>query len=53
MIENLIRMLIVALVLLLAFYICSWFISGMILQIIGAILALCFILFVVRLFGIV
>ena len=52
-IEKLIKLLVGALICLLLFYVCGLFIGGMILKIIGAILALAFILFALRLFDII
>lgn len=48
MIETLIILLVVALILLLVYYVAGWFIQGRILQVIGAILALVWILYALR-----
>ena len=53
MIEKLIHLLIVGLVLFIVYFICGLFVAGMILNIIGAILALVFCLFALKLFGII
>ena len=50
MIETLITLLIVALVLVLIYYVVGWFITGRPLQIIGIILGLCFLLYALRIF---
>ena len=52
MLTTLITLLIVALVLLLVFYIAGWFIQGKPLQIIGAILALIWLLYALRSLGV-
>jgi len=52
MITKLIQFLITALVCLIVFWIIGWFISGVILKVVGIILALCLIVYALRLFGI-
>lgn len=53
LIAALIRLFVVALVLYLVYYVCSRFTKGMVLNVIGAILALIFALYALMLFGIV
>lgn len=52
MITKLIQFLITALVCLIIFWIIGWFIGGIILKVVGVILALCLLVYALRLFGI-
>lgn len=52
MITKLIQFLIAALICVIIFYVMGWFVGGMILKIIGIIMALCLLVFAMRLFGI-
>ena len=52
-VQNLVTLAIIGLVLLLLWYVVSMFVHGVILTIVGVILLLCFLLYVLRTFGIV